>query len=404
MRDISIFSGTSHPALAEKICQKLGIPVSRCKLSKFSNQETNVEISESVRDTDVYIIQSGCGHVNDNFMELLIMIAACRTASARKVTAVIPCFPYARQPETPYKRSGGISARVSPGDAERLSSMTGGHAPLSEIVGTVHKDEIVVDHDLSYSSPQLFQTRSSSVQSLDYSLNPAAFDWGSSSTNGGYKHWTVRSGTLIANLLVAAGADHIITMDLHDPQFQGFFDIPVDNLVSQPLVVKYIKEHIPDYRSAVIVSPDAGGAKRATIVADKLGMDFALIHKERRHAASSATDMMLVGDVKDKVCILIDDIADTSYTMTKAAALLVEKGATKIYAVITHGIMSGNAISRIQESPIDEVIVSNTVPQATHMEQSSKIREFDVAAIFAEAIRRIHNGESVSFLFEQVPY
>ncbi|CAJ0843599.1 3971_t:CDS:2, partial [Entrophospora sp. SA101] len=192
-------------------------------------------------------------------------------------------------------------------------------------------------------------------------------------------------------------ANHIMTMDLHDPQFQGYFDVPVDNLYSQPLMIKYIKENIPNWTNAIIISPDAG----ATSIADKLQIDFALIHKERRSQhAPHKKDMMLIGDVKDKTCILIDDISDTSYTITKAAQILVENGAKKIYALITHGILSGDAIQRIESSVIYQVIVSNSVPQDEHKAQCSKIRVFNVAPILAEAIRRIHNGESVSALFD----
>lgn len=227
------------------------------------------------------------------------------------------------------------------------------------------------------------------------------------------------------------GADHIITMDLHDPQFQGFFDCPVDNLLSMPLMVKYIKENINNYEDAVIVSPDAGGAKRcewfhminyldiyiysshttklcyqnifrrATAIADKLAMDFALIHKERRHTAQPyKQDLMLVGDVRGKVCILIDDIADTSFTITKAAKVLHENGATRIIALITHAILSGDAVERIEKSRIDEIVVSNSIPQDDHLHRCNKIRVFNIAPIFAEAIRRIHYGESVSMLFD----
>ncbi|EGF82883.1 hypothetical protein BATDEDRAFT_29573 [Batrachochytrium dendrobatidis JAM81] len=351
MRNIAVLSGSSHPSLAKDICERLGIPLGSASLKKFSNKETNVSIGESVRDVDVYIVQSGCGDVNDNFIELLIMISACRTASARKVTAVIPCFPYSRQPETPYNSS------------------------------VIPPPTVVVNE---------------STTSLDGSRG---------ASQGTYKHWTARSGTLIANMLMAAGADHIITLDLHDPQFQGFFDIPVDNLYIQPLMIKYIKEKIPHYDKAVIVSPDAGGAKRATVIADKLNMDFALIHRERRNTESPASSsMILVGDVRDRVCILIDDIADTSFTITRAAKILVENGATKIVAIITHGILSGDAISRITASNIDELVVSSSVPQQEHTESCSKIKVIDIAPIFAEAIRRIHNGESVSFLFDAVPY
>ncbi|KAJ3194469.1 ribose-phosphate pyrophosphokinase [Irineochytrium annulatum] len=482
MRNIIVLSGSSHPKLAEAISQRLGVPLGKCSLSKFSNRETNVEIGESVRNADVYIVQSGCGNVNDNFIELLIMIAACRTASAKKVTAVIPCFPYARQPDAPYKKNGAPLSRVPANEIDKYASLYDGKLPQANDVsptassnfpllpaakGTspvrttdpVQEDPpsagsvatpplppgATTNSELHLRSPlkssgspfasvtnlKTMKLRTESTMSIDekdgsrrlstisksqpnievttltpqpLAQKPAPILFPGTS-QGGYKHWTARSGTLIANMLMAGGADHIITMDLHDPQFQGFFDIPVDNLFSQPLILRYIKEKIPRYQQAVIVSPDAGGAKRATAIADKLNMDFALIHKERRiHATTQqSSDMMLVGDVKDKVCILIDDIADTSFTITKAAKVLVDHGATKIYALITHAIMSGDAIERIRASHIDEVIVSNSVPQEEHIKACDKMKVFDVAPIFGEAIRRIHNGESVSFLFEFTP-
>lgn len=184
-------------------------------------------------------------------------------------------------------------------------------------------------------------------------------------------------------------------------QFQGFFDCPVDNLSSLPSMGKYIYRNIPNYGEAVIVSPDAGGAKRATSIAEKLHMDFALIHKERRRPDKPQKhDLMLVGDVRDKVCILIDDIADTSFTITKAAKLLHENGATKIYALITHAVLSGDAVERIQQSYLDHVIVSDSVPQDKHIQKCSKFLILPVAPLFSEAIRRIHFGESVSTLFD----
>ncbi|KAH6590735.1 hypothetical protein BASA61_005156 [Batrachochytrium salamandrivorans] len=455
MRNIAVLSGSSHPCLAADICVRLGIPLGNASLKKFSNKETNVSIGESVRDVDVYIVQSGCGDVNDNFIELLIMISACRTASARKVTAVIPCFPYSRQPETPYNSNGEITNRVPASEVNKFAILDHGVRPPVAFKATataVHEGTQVIDDRLpppsvagsdlgtviadsptlnlpigSSSNRRPSVVKGDSTMSFDgprgrlssisvsqpniaiTSLTPQATSENyfklKGASQGTYKHWTARSGTLVANMLMAAGADHIITLDLHDPQFQGFFDIPVDNLYSQPLMIKYIKERIPQYESAVIVSPDAGGAKRATVIADKLNMDFALIHRERRHTESPASSsMILVGDVRDKVCILIDDIADTSFTITRAAKILVENGATKIVALITHGILSGDAIERISASAIDELIVSSSVPQESHTANCSKIRVIDIAPIFAEAIRRIHNGESVSFLFDVVPY
>ncbi|KAI8995155.1 phosphoribosyltransferase-like protein [Gaertneriomyces semiglobifer] len=442
MRGITVLAGSSHPGLAQSIVERLGIKLGSSKSSKFSNKESNVEIGESVREQDVYIIQSGCGNVNDNFMELLIMIAACKTASAKKVTAVIPCFPYARQPETPYKKSGIPAPRMPPQDVSKINNLYDGQlqdtrgpeSPSSEVPNGIptplsptskslsvmsFPDEVPAEDNTPLATPKVKhqRTESTSVQGLRgistisrsqsnvevHPLVPQLPATSGVSNTSGYRHWSARCGTLIANMLMAAGADHIITMDLHDPQFQGFFDIPVDDLRGQPLMMKYIKEKVPDYKKAVIVSPDAGGAKRATAIADKLNMDFALIHKERRVAAGS--ELILVGDVKDRVCILIDDIVDTSFTITRAAALLTQSGATRIYSLITHGILSGDAIERIKNSTIDEVVVSNSVPQEEHLANlPGRLTTFDISGVFAEAIRRIHNGESVSFLFEQTPY
>jgi ribose-phosphate pyrophosphokinase len=214
-------------------------------------------------------------------------------------------------------------------------------------------------------------------------------------------------------MLMAAGCNHIITMDLHDPQFQGFFNIPVDNLTSEPLMAAYIRYNIPHYSSCVMVSPDAGGAKRfifclfrASKIASKLGMDFALIHKERqmgRGLGRVQYSNILVGNVRDRECILLDDMADTCKTLCKAINTLNGKGVKKVYALITHGLLSGNAIADLKSlAKFDELIVSNTVPQDQNIEdfEGKKLKIFDVAPLFAEAIRRIHNGESVSMLFD----
>lgn len=317
MPNIKVFSGTSHPELTRKICDRLGIDKGKVVTTKFSNGETCVEIGESVRGEDVYIVQSGCCEVNDMLMELLIMINACKIASACRVTAVIPCFPYARQDKKDKSR-----------------------APIS--------------------------------------------------------------AKLVANMLSVAGADHIITMDLHASQIQGFFDIPVDNLYAEPAVLKWIKSNIPEWRNCTIVSPDAGGAKRVTSIADWLNVDFALIHKERKKANEVAS-MVLVGDVKDKIAILLDDMADTCGTVCHAAGKLLEAGALKVYAICTHGIFSGPAIARINASQFEAVVVTNTIPQDERMKQASKIQCIDISIMLAEAIRRTHNGESVSYLFSHVP-
>ncbi|GAB5584804.1 phosphoribosyl pyrophosphate synthase-associated protein 2 [Prionailurus iriomotensis] len=362
MPNIKIFSGSSHQDLSQKIADRLGLELGKVVTKKFSNQETcevtffdkrvrgdtlievlrnkpascrksipGVEIGESVRGEDVYIVQSGCGEINDNLMELLIMINACKIASASRVTAVIPCFPYARQDKKDKSR-----------------------APIS--------------------------------------------------------------AKLVANMLSVAGADHIITMDLHASQIQGFFDIPVDNLYAEPAVLKWIRENISEWRNCTIVSPDAGGAKRVTSIADRLNVDFALIHKERKKA-NEVDRMVLVGDVKDRVAILVDDMADTCGTICHAAdnlfyckntaygapVGLLSAGATRVYAILTHGIFSGPAISRINNACFEAVVVTNTIPQEDKMKHCSKIQVIDISMILAEAIRRTHNGESVSYLFSHVP-
>jgi len=317
MPNIRIFAGNSHPDLGRMVSERLNLEIGRCKLKKFSNKETSVEIGESVRGDDVFIIQSGCGEINDNLMELLIMINACKIASAARVCAVIPCFPYARQDKKDKSR-----------------------APIS--------------------------------------------------------------AKLVANMLSVAGADHIITMDLHASQIQGFFDIPVDNLFAEPAVLKYIKLNIPDWQDCVIVSPDAGGAKRVTSIADKLNVEFALIHKERKKA-NEVESMVLVGSVQDKIAILVDDMADTCGTLKLAGSKLLEAGATKVHAITVHGVFSGPALTRLSDSGFESVVVTNTIPQDEKMAQCPVIRCIDISPILAEAIRRTHNGESVSYLFSHVP-
>ncbi|KAG8519778.1 Ribose-phosphate pyrophosphokinase 2 [Galemys pyrenaicus] len=392
MPNIVLFSGSSHQDLSQRVADRLGLELGKVVTKKFSNQETrcgprragqgrgargarlrgragpcacpdhlpgrplalpgradpappprrrrcagragarpqpegraraaggggaSVEIGESVRGEDVYIIQSGCGEINDNLMELLIMINACKIASSSRVTAVIPCFPYARQDKKDKSR-----------------------APIS--------------------------------------------------------------AKLVANMLSVAGADHIITMDLHASQIQGFFDIPVDNLYAEPAVLQWIRENISEWRNCIIVSPDAGGAKRVTSIADRLNVEFALIHKERKKA-NEVDRMVLVGDVKDRVAILVDDMADTCGTICHAADKLLSAGATKVYAILTHGIFSGPAISRINNAAFEAVVVTNTIPQEDKMRHCSKIQVIDISMILAEAIRRTHNGESVSYLFSHVP-
>ena len=318
VRNIVVLGGSSHPQLTETITNHLGIPPPNILLSKFSVGETRVEIKESVRGKDVYIVQSGCGKVNDNLMELLITISACKTASAKKVTAVLPLFPYSRQSDLPYTKAGAPLARA-PTNSSRPETYTfesrpqtphPGQQQSAGLDGTVeglHKtlSKTRLDECGSAALPLATQKfrgpngvirRSNTADFAQSDPGGRELREGNGSENGssntshgskplgfqpqpGYKQWVAQAGTLVADLLTCAGADHIITMDLHDPQYQGFFDIPVDNLYAMPLLKRYIQYNIPDYKDAVIVSPDAGGAKRATNIADGLGMAFALIHK-----------------------------------------------------------------------------------------------------------------------------
>jgi ribose-phosphate pyrophosphokinase len=315
--EIKLLSGNSHPVLARLVADRLGVEIAKTLSLNYSNQETSVTIGESVRDEDVFILQSTApGDINDGLMELLIMIHACRTASARRITAVIPNFPYARQDKKDKSR-----------------------APIS--------------------------------------------------------------AKLIANMLQTAGCNHVITMDLHASQIQGFFNVPVDNLYAEPSVLRWIREN-RGTEDVVIVSPDAGGAKRATAIADRLDRGFALIHKERPRP-NVVGRMVLVGDVVDKVAILVDDMADTCGTLAKAAQTVRDHGAREVIAIVTHGILSGNAINILNESCLSQIVVTNTVPLGDKADRCSKLRVIDVSPTIAEAIRRTHNGESVSFLFNHAP-
>ena len=474
--NIVIFGGDSHPELVNRICENLDIKPSQVELGKFSNGETSINVRSSVREKDVYVIQSGCGHVNDTFMQLLILISACKSASASRITAVMPYLCYSRQPDIPYTAKGAplvtkpsrSLSRVSTTNNEEnattnqskilhdgvLQSTHTVNRPGSEFpfksLDNVIRSTIHMESPTPVREPNLVKTPSMSRIPV---IPDGRISRGMENDaeelfnvqNSGYKLWVVQAGTLIANLLTTAGADHVITMDLHDRQFPGFFTVPVDNLYCKPMAQNYIQHFIPGYKDAVIVSPDAGGAKRATAIADALELSVAIIHKEKRsqllkgppdatltsgvplsskpliaHNSAngkvpvlSANELsaestkyiqttMLVGDVRGKVCILIDDLIDTSYTITRAAQLLKDQGATKIYAIATHGIFSGDALDRIKLSPIDKIIVSNTIPQERTIKKLGKHRVgiIDVSLVFAEAIRRIHNGESISRLFE----
>ncbi|KAL0951201.1 hypothetical protein HGRIS_007927 [Hohenbuehelia grisea] len=314
---IKVFSGTSHPELAEIIARRLGLPLGKAEITRSGIGETNVRIAESVREDDVYIINTGSGAVNTSLMELCIMIHACKIASAKRITAVIPLFPYARQDKKDKSR-----------------------APIT--------------------------------------------------------------AKLVANMIQKAGCDHVIREFNLVSCGQSHDVMLVSKLYAEPSAILYIRTHF-NLDDVVIVSPDAGGAKRATSIADRLGVDFALFHKERKKA-NEVSRMVLVGHVKDKVAILVDDMADTCGTLCLAARHLTEAGVAKVYAIVTHGILSGNALESVMESGLEKLIVTNTLPQHANQVACPKIEVIDIGNVLGEVIRRSHYGESVSKLFHEVPY
>ena len=312
-KDIKIFSGNSNRPLAEAICKEMGMELGNAEVGAFSDGENFVSIYETVRGSDVFVVQSTCSPVNDNLMELLIMIDALKRASAGRITAVMPYFGYARQ-----------DRKTKPRD------------PIS--------------------------------------------------------------AKLVANMIVAAGADRVLTMDLHASQIQGFFDIPVDNLLGNPIFTKYFTERFGDDPDFMVVSPDVGSVARARAFAQKLGMGLAIVDK-RRQKANSSEVMNIIGDVTGKKVILFDDMVDTGGSLCGAAQALVELGgATEVYACASHGVLSGPAVDRIEKSVIREVIFLDTVPPRPDV-KCDKIKYVSVAHMFAEAIERIYEEVSVSKLF-----
>ena len=311
MSEVKLFTGNANIALAQNISDAIGIPLGKAKVSTFCDGEISVNIEESVRGKDIFVVQPTCPPANDNLMELLILIDAFRRASAGRVTAVIPYYGYARQ-DRKAKARDPITAK------------------------------------------------------------------------------------LVADILTSAGADRILTMDLHATQIQGFFNIPVDHLLGVPILARhFIKKYM---ENIVVVSPDLGSVTRARNFANLLDTSIAIIDKRRPHT-NEAEVMNIIGDIKDKNVILIDDIVDTAGTMVQGANALKELGAKDVYACCTHPVLSGPAIKRIQDSVIKELVVTDTIPLSKG-KMISKIKVMSVAPIFAEAIRRIYKNISVSKLFD----
>lgn len=309
--EIKIITGNANVDFAQKVAGELGTNIADSQVTHFSDGEINLNISETVRGQDVFIIQPTCSPVNDNLMEILILIDAVKRASAGRINAVIPYYGYARQ-DRKTKAREPITAK------------------------------------------------------------------------------------LVANLLTTAGADRVITMDLHAGQIQGYFDIPVDHLTAIPILAEYFKGKVDE--NTVVVSPDLGGVTRARSFANKLNLPIAIIEK-RRPKPNVAEVMNVIGDIKGKNAILVDDIIDTAGTIVSAAAVLKEQGAKKVYGCATHGVLSGPAIDRICNSELEKFIITDTIPLARNCEKN-KIEVVSVSHIFAEAIRRINGNKSISIIFD----
>jgi len=308
-----VFSGNANPELSAEIATHLSIPLGKAVVGQFSDGEVMAEIQENVRGRDVFVVQSTGAPTNDNLMELLVMIDALRWASAKRVTAVIPYFGYARQDRRPRSARVPITAR------------------------------------------------------------------------------------LVAKMLGQAGADRVLTMDLHADQIQGFFDIPVDNVYSSPILLGDIwRQKYPDL---LVVSPDVGGVVRARALAKRLDdAELAIIDK-RRPRANEARIMNIIGDVEGRSCVMIDDLVDTAGTLCQAAKALKEHGAAKVVAYCTHPVLSGSAVSNIVASELDELVVTNTIPLRENAAGCRKIRQLSIGELLAETMRRVSNEESVSSLF-----
>jgi ribose-phosphate pyrophosphokinase len=305
---LKLIAGNANPKLAQEIAKKMGIELSPATIGRFSDGEIQVKITNSVRGSDCYIIQPTCAPVNENIMELLVIADALKRASARRITAVIPYYGYARQDRKAEPR-----------------------VPITS--------------------------------------------------------------KLVANLITASGIDRVLTVDLHARQIQGFFDIPVDHLYARPVLFQYFKDLNLD--NPIVVSPDAGGVERARGFAKLLNADLAIVDK-RRPRPNEAAIMNIIGDVKGRNAIILDDMIDTGGTLTKVADAIKNAGAIKVYAAASHGVLSGQAIEKIQKSSLEEVVITNSI---THDTELPKIKVLSIASLLAEAITKIYNDESLNTLF-----
>lgn len=313
VQGMKLLAGNSNRPLAEAIGQYLKLPFTKGVVRRFADMEVFVEIQENVRGEDIFVIQSTSFPANDNLMELLIMTDALRRASAKRITAVLPYFGYARQ-----------------------DRKVGSRTPIS--------------------------------------------------------------AKLVANLITQAGADRVLTVDLHAGQIQGFFDIPTDNLFAQPVMVRDIRDYLGG-DNLMVVSPDVGGVVRARALAKRLGADLAIVDKRRERAGESEV-MNIIGDVKGRSCILVDDIVDSGGTICNAAEALIEKGAKDVCAYATHGVLSGGAVARIRGSKLKSMVITDSIEATEEVQKCPNIRRISIAPLIGEAIRRINHEESVSSLFD----
>ncbi len=310
--NMMVFTGNANPALAEKVAHHLGMPLGKAHVGRFSDGETLVEIMDNVRGRDVFIMQPTCAPSNDNLMELVVMIDAIKRSSARRITAVIPYYGYARQDRRPRTARVAITAKV------------------------------------------------------------------------------------VADMITVAGAHRVLTMDLHADQIQGFFNIPTDNIYGGPVLLGDIWRI--EYPDLLVVSPDVGGVVRARALAKHLEADLAIIDK-RRPRPNEAKVMHIIGEVKGRTCVLMDDLVDTAGTLCEAAAALKNNGAKKVVAYCTHPVLSGAAVERIENSQLDELVVTDTIPLRPEAKACKRIRLLSVAELLAETMRRVATEDSVSSLF-----
>jgi ribose-phosphate pyrophosphokinase len=310
---MKLVTGNSNLKLANGICKYVGLELSNCDVKRFADNEIFVEMKENVRGEDVFVIQSTSYPANDNLMELLIIIDTLRRASAKRITAVVPYFGYARQDRKPGPRT-----------------------PITS--------------------------------------------------------------KLVANMIDKAGANRVLTMDLHAGQIQGFFDIPTDNLFAAPVLVEDIKSKLT-VNTPIVVSPDVGGVVRARIIAKRIGADLAIVDKRRERAGESEV-MNIIGDVKGKECFMIDDIVDSAGTLCNASDALIKEGATKVYSYVTHGVLSGEAVERVNKSSLTKLLTTDTIEESDTVKKSDKIDVISISSLLGEAIKRISDEKSVSSLFD----